>query len=121
MDKLVKYLNVKIELLKFTRDKTGTIKDGAVITAMERHLKSLNTVLDDLDALRRDVEQSKFEKGEEPEAVAEWGKELDGEIEKTDEAITTLKNAIAEVRSNQIVIDREKEHAQSMYSLRDLG
>ena len=121
MDKLVKDLNVKIELLKFTRDKTGTIKDGAVITAMERHLKSLNTVLDDLDALRRDVEQSKFEKGEEPEAVAEWGKELDGEIEKTDEAITTLKNAIAEVRSNQIVIDREKEHAQSMYSLRDLG
>ena len=97
-------LNAKIKLLKFTRDKTGTIKDGAVITAMERHLKSLNTVLDDLDAIQV--------RKPEPEAVAEWGKELDGEIGKTDEAITTLKNAIAEVGSNQIVIDREKEHAQ---------
>ena len=72
----------------------------------------MNTVLDDVDALRRDVEQTKFEKGEEPEAVAELGKELDGDVWKTDEAITKLKNAIAEVSSNQIVIDREKEHAQ---------
>ena len=60
--KYVADLNVKIKLLKFTRDKTETTKDGAVITAMERHLKSLNTVLDDVDALRRDVEQSKFER-----------------------------------------------------------
>jgi hypothetical protein len=66
-------------------------------------------VLNDVGALRRNVEQSKFEKGEEPEAVAEWGAELDGEIRKTDEAITALKNAITEVRSNQIGRDREKE------------
>ena len=65
-------------------DNTGTIKDGAVITALERHLKSLNTVLDDVDALQRNDGQSKFEMGEEPDAVAEWGKELDGEIRKTD-------------------------------------
>ena len=87
MDKLLADLNAKIKLLKFSRDKTETVKDGAVITAMECHIKSLNTVLDDVDALRRDVEQSKFEKGEKQEAVAEWGKELDGEIGKTDEAI----------------------------------
>jgi hypothetical protein len=78
---------------------------------MERHLKALNTVLDDVDALQRNVEQSKFAKGEELEAVAEWGAELDGEIGKTDEAITALKNAITEVRSNLIIKEKEKEHA----------
>ncbi|CAB4045863.1 Hypothetical predicted protein, partial [Paramuricea clavata] len=94
--KLVADLNAKLKLLKFTRNKTGSITTGSIITAMERHLKALNTVLDDVDGLRKNVEQSKFEKGEEPEAVAEWGAELDGEIGKTDEVITALKNAITE-------------------------
>jgi hypothetical protein len=48
-------INAKLKLLKFTRDKTGSITTGSIITAMERHLKALNTVLDDVDALRRNM------------------------------------------------------------------
>lgn len=109
--KLAADLAAKVKLLKFTRDKTGQITDGSIVTAMERHLKALNIVVDEVDALRRKVEQSKFEKGEELTAVAEWGAELHDEMVKTDEAINNLKNTITEVRSDQLVGDRKKEHA----------
>jgi hypothetical protein len=36
--KLVADLNAKLKLLKFTRDKTGSITTGSIITAMKRHL-----------------------------------------------------------------------------------
>ncbi|CAB3986886.1 Hypothetical predicted protein [Paramuricea clavata] len=96
--KLVADLNVKLNLhgIKIT----GSITDGCIITAME----------DDVDTRRRNVEQFKFEKGEKPEAAAEWRADLDKEIGKTNEAITSPKNAITEVTTNQIGV-REKEHA----------
>jgi prefoldin subunit 5 len=80
--------------------------------ALERQLKALNTVVDEVDTLRRSVEQSKFENGEEPETVATWGEKLDGERGKTDKAITTLTDAITEVRSNHIIKEKERACSQ---------
>ena len=76
---------------------------------MERQSKALSTVMDEVDILRRNVEQFKFGKGDEPDAVAEWGAELDGEIKETDEAIAKLTDAINEVRSNHSSRDRKKQ------------
>ena len=104
-------LEAKLKLLTFTRDKTGSIIEGSNTLAMDRQLKALNTLVDEVDMLRRCVEQNKFKKGEEPESVATWGKNLDGEVSKTDAAITTLTSAISEVRSNQILKERQLEHA----------
>ena len=107
--KLMASFDAKLKLLKFTRTKTNTIIDGSNIVAMERQSKALNTVMDEVDVLRRSVEQFKFGKGDEPDAVAEWGAELDGEIKETDEAIAKLTDAINEVRSNHNTRDREKQ------------
>ena len=106
-------LEAKLKLLTFTRDKTGSIIEGSITLAMDRQLKALNALVDEVDTLRRSVEQNKFKKGdqEEPESVATWGKNLDGEMSKTDAAITTLTGAISEVRSNQILKERQLEHA----------
>ncbi len=66
---------------------------------------------DEVDSLRRKVEQYKFVKGEEPEMVAAWGEKIDEKITTTDAAITNLTNAITEVTSNHTRIESEKEHA----------
>ena len=76
---------------------------------MERQSKSLNTVMDEVDVLRRNVEQFKFGKGDEPDAVAAWGAELDGEVKETGEAISKLTDAINEVRSNHSSRDRKRQ------------
>ena len=55
------------------------------------------------------MEQFKFGKGDEPDAVAKWGSELDGEIKETDEAIAKLIVAINKVRSNHSTRDRAKQ------------
>ncbi len=105
-------LEAKLKLLTFTRDKTEPIIEGSNTFEMDRQLKALNALVDEVDTLRRSVEQSKFKKGEEPESVpATCGKNLDGEISKTDAAITTLTSAISEVRSNQVLKERQLEHA----------
>lgn len=36
-------------------------------------------MIDEVDGLQRSVEQYKFSKGEEPDAVAKWGAEIDRE------------------------------------------
>ena len=107
--KLMASFDAKLKLLKFTRKKTYTVIDGSNIVAMERQSKALNTVMNEVDVLRRNVEQFKFGKGDEPDAVAEWGAELDGEIKETDEAIAKLTDAINEVRSNHSTRDRKKQ------------
>ncbi len=71
--KLAADLNAKLKHLKFIRDKTNSIMDGSSIVAMERQLKALNSEADAVDELRRKIEQSKFEKDEEPDAIAKWG------------------------------------------------
>ena len=78
---------------------------------MDRQLKALSTLVDEVETLRRSVEQNKFKKGDEPEAVTTWGKDLDGEMSKTNAVITTLTSAINEVRSNQILKEKQIEHA----------
>jgi hypothetical protein len=62
--KLESDLEAKPKLLVFTRDKTGSVTASANIVALERQLKALNTVVDEVDTLRRSVEQSKFENGD---------------------------------------------------------
>ncbi len=104
-------LEAKLKLLKFTRDKTETVANSENILAMERQLKALNTVTNEVDSMRRKVEQYKFVKGKEPEMVAAWGEKIDEEITTTDAAITNLTNAITEVKSTHTRIEREKEHA----------
>ena len=79
---------------------------------MERQHKALNAVIEEVYALRRNVEQFKFENGEEPDAVAKWGADIDGETNKTDEVIAKLADAMNELRSNHTIRDREKQHAQ---------
>ena len=76
---------------------------------MERQSKALNTVIDEVDVLQQNVEQFKFGKRDEPDAVAEWGAELNGEIKETDEAIAKLTDVINEVRSNHSIRDRQKQ------------
>ena len=80
--KLMASFDAKLKLLKFTRKKPNTIIDGSNIVAMERQSKALNTVMDEVDILRRNVEQFKFGKEDEPDTVAAWGAELVGEIKK---------------------------------------
>ena len=93
------------------RDKTHSIMLSPNVVAMERQLKALNSEVDKVDTTRwRKIKQSKFEKGEEPDAVAKWGEDIDVETSTTDEMITKLRDVVNEVRSNQIVKDREIEH-----------
>lgn len=104
-------LEVKRKLLTFTRDKTKAIGDGSSVLAMERQLKALHSVLEQVDGLRRQVEQNKFKNNEKPDDIAAWGEEIDQELGATDEVITVLQNTISEVRSNHSRKEREKEHA----------
>ena len=60
-------LEAKLKFLTFTRDKTGSIIEGSNTLAMDRQLKALNALVDEVDTLRRSVEQNKFKKGEEQE------------------------------------------------------
>ena len=69
-------------------------------------------MIDEVEALRRNVEQFKFQNGEEADAVAKWGADIDDETDKTDDVIAKLADAMDEVRSNHAIRDREKQHAQ---------
>lgn len=109
-EKLNKELETKMKLLKFTRDKTTGLLADSNILAMERQVKALNAIVDEVDSLRRKIEQFKFGNDESQGEIEAWGKEIDEEIGNTDKAMTRLTSAINEVRSIQLVKAKEHEH-----------
>ena len=76
---------------------------------MEQQHKALSTAIEEV---WRIVEQLKFQNGEEADAIAKWGADIDDETNKADDVIAKLADAMNEVRSNHTIRDRGKQHAQ---------
>ncbi len=80
-------LKGKIQLLTLTvnkQNKTKGIFDKGIPEKIERHKDALTKVVASIEESKREVEQSKLEKGESLVDVEAWGPEIE---QKIDEAI----------------------------------
>ncbi len=70
-------LKGKIQLLTLTINKTKGIVDKGIPEKIERHKDALSKVVASIEESKREVEQSKLEKGESLVDVEAWGREIE--------------------------------------------
>ena len=74
-------LKGKIQLLSLTINETNGVLDKGIPEKIERHKDALSKVIVSIEESKREVEQSKFEKGELLKDVEAWGCEIEEKID----------------------------------------
>ena len=106
-------LKGKIQLLTLTINKTKGIVDKGIPEKIERHKDALSKVVASIEESKREVEQSKLEKGELLVDVEAWGREIEQKIDKGDIEITRLRKYLDEVASKA---EQEKWRKQEEFA-----
>ena len=84
IQKMEAKLSAKLQLLELTRGKTMDVAVSDNLEKIRRHKETLQTIVADVEELKRDIEQEKLEKGETVDEVKEWGEETEGKIHIVD-------------------------------------
>ena len=92
-------LKGKIQLLSLTINKTNGVLDKGIPEKIERHKDALSNVIASIEESKREVEQSKLEKGELLKDVEAWGREIEEKIDEGDIEITRLREYLDDVAS----------------------
>ena len=106
-------LKGKIQLLTLTINKTKGIVDKGIPEKIERHKDALSKVVASIEESKREVEQSKLEKGESLVDVEAWGREIEQKIDEGDIEITRLRKYLDEVASKA---EQEKWRKQEEFA-----
>ena len=94
MDKLLKEIATKLQLLEFKQNKTKDIVEKGNTATIERHREVL--------VVKGKIEEKKLEGSESNDEVCTWSSEIDARIEGVDAEIDYLGRHLRELRdSNQ--------------------
>ena len=114
MERQISELSSKIKTLKFRRSKTSEILKQRDRQASERQKESIINISKAVNELKETIEEKKFAKGEDDEAVSEWSKQYESELEEADEDITTLDQQIKEIDNNERERKTTYEHEKNL-------
>ena len=106
-------LKGKIQLLSLTINKTKSVLDRGTPEKIERHKDALTKVVASIEESKREVEQSKLEKGESLENVEAWGREIEGKIDEGDTEIARLRKYLDDMASKA---EQEKWRKQEEFA-----
>ena len=106
MEKQIEDLNGKIKTLSFRVQKSVEVVKKQDRVAPEMHKKSLETMITAVKTLKVSIEEKKFAKGEEQEAVKEWAADI---------VVDEADDCIRELTAHMEQIDRESQQATLLY------
>ena len=107
LEKLIKEVGTKLQLLEFKKSKGKDIVEKKKNTAtLERHVDALATLAKEVDEVKVKFEKKKLEKGLSTEEVCTWSNGIDEEIEGVNAEIEYLRKCLNEARQ---LAEKEKE------------
>ena len=114
MDKLEKDLTGKLKLLKFTFEKTSEIVSKANIVAIERQREALIKITANIEEVKLQILEGKFERGDSDETVTNWSKNVEEQVENVDAEVEKLQKYLDEMKANEASKAKEAERAQQI-------
>ena len=114
MDKLEKGLTGKLKLLKFTFEKTSDIVSKANIVAIERQREALIKITANIEEVKLQILEGKFERGDNDETITNWSKNIEEQVEKVDAEVEKLQKYLDEMKANEASKAKEAERAQQL-------
>lgn len=106
LEKLIKEIGTKLQLLEFKRSKGKDIVAKKNTATLERHVDALATLAKEVDEVKVKIEEKKLEEGLSMEEVCTWSNEIDEKIEGVDAEIEYLRKCLNEARQ---LAEKEKK------------
>ena len=78
IQKLSKAIGTKIQLLKFTNEATTNVVEKRSFTTVEKQRKTLESEIEEVHALKVEIQELKLENGEDLEGILEWSPTIKG-------------------------------------------
>jgi hypothetical protein len=109
-----RYKTMKVKALQFRVSKTDEALHKNDREACLRQKASIVSISKVVIELKENIEERKFSKGETEEQVAEWGREIEQDLSKTDDYIRMLTQKIKEIDSCEEEAKSVMIHKQNM-------
>ena len=109
LEKLIKEIGAKLQLLDFKKSKGKDIVEKKNITTLERHVDALAALAREVDEIKVKIEARKLEEGASIDEVGVWISEINAKIEGVDVEIEYLRNFLSEMKEQSQLVEREKQ------------
>ena len=112
INELLKQIEGKLRVLKFTQGETHRVLDSEKEKAIERHAKVFEDLIEQTHQLKVQAQQSKIENGDAQEEVTKWSLDIENEIAAYEQAVDEIKERIAnqhaKAKDEEEKIEQEK-------------
>ncbi len=102
-------LKTKLTQLNRTTKRTRSILDSAQSEAIERHKKTLKTVINDVDQLRIEIEVYKITNEVTDEELDAWNTNIASQIAEADQSVESLKGWLNNRKTKREIHEREEQ------------
>ena len=108
-DVVEKKIEGKLRLLKFNNEQTTKIVESADLKAIERHVSVLESIIEKVHELKLEVQEIKFESGEEIGKVRLWTETIETELGKFVNITKDVRHVVSEIKRKEgEKLDEEK-------------
>ena len=112
VEELLKQIDGKLRMLKFTEEDTPRVLKDHKVKAMERHTRVFEELIEQTHKLKIEVQQIRIEKGDTAEEVREWSLDIESKVSGFEEVVDEIKETITrehtKVKNEEEEIEKEK-------------
>ena len=86
----------------------------ANIVAIERQREALIKITANIEEVKLQILEGKFERGDNDETITNWSKNVEEQVEKVDAEVEKLQKYLDEMKANETSKAKEAERAQQL-------
>ena len=86
----------------------------ANIVAIERQREALIKITANIEEVKLQILEGKFERGDNDETITNWSKNVEEQVEKVDAEVEKLQKYLDEMKANEASKAKEAERAQQL-------
>ena len=97
-DEVQKKIDATIQMLKFIQQETETILEKNEMKPLQRHLKTIENQLEEVEDLKVRMQKLKITNGKDPQEVRGWSQEIDMNIAMYKETVDAIQEKMAALK-----------------------
>ena len=113
LDTLVKSLETKLQMLKFTNEGVKETLQKKHVPSMERKAKTLQDKIDEVHELETKIQEARIEKGDGVESIREWTDEIEKGLQVFEQSGLEITEAVSELNRSKVEQKKQEEEELS--------
>lgn len=109
LEDLIKLMETKTEMLRFTHDETPRLLEEKHLSSMERQRKTLETKVEEVHDIKVRMQELKIQQGEKGDEIRDWSVKIEHNMAVFEQAITNLGKAVKQVKQDLLKETRDEE------------